>query len=119
MTPPTCCEIRPGSSAPPAEGPHGGGPVPEAPRPAGRAFARRLGRWGVPGIVLVLLPKCPMCLAAYVAAGTGISLSFSSASLLRTSLLVACLASLAFLSIRYLAQWVRRRQGRSEAVSAR
>jgi hypothetical protein len=56
----------------------------------GPTFTRRwveVGRWMVPGAILALLPKCPMCLAAYVALWSGISLSLTVATTLRLSLL--------------------------------
>ena len=43
--------------------------------------------------LLALLPKCPACLAMYVALGTGISLSFATASRLRITMIVIILAS--------------------------
>ena|SRR5207248_1793108 len=54
--------------------------------------------WLVPSVILGLLPKCPACLAAYVAVWTGIGLSFSAATNLRVSLLVLCVGSLLFLA---------------------
>ena len=56
--------------------------------------------WIVPASILVLLPKCPMCLAAYLALGAGIGLSVSAASIVRIVLMVLCLLSLLLLGLR-------------------
>jgi len=57
------------------------------------------GRWWVhwfsqisPIVCLLLIPKCPACLAADIAILTGLSLSFSIASQLRTFLIVLSVA---------------------------
>ena len=64
--------------------------------------------WIVPGTTLALLPKCPACVAAYIALGTGIGVSLPAAGHLRVGLVVACVASLVF-----LAAWRVRRWGRA------
>src|SRR4030095_340203 len=58
--------------------------------------------WATPGLILALLPKCPLCIAAYIAIGTGIGISVSTAAYIRLGLLVVCAASLFLLVTRSL-----------------
>lgn len=67
------------------------------PRPASpvRRFLDVAG-FAAPAAVLVLLPKCPACIAAYLAIGTGIGVTVATAFYLRILLLVVCVASLGY-----------------------
>ena len=73
-------------------------------------LARRGGGiagWAVPGAALALLPKCPACVAAYVAAATGLGVSLSAASYLRTAVIVLCVASLLIAGAAIIRRWLR------------
>jgi len=67
---------------------------------------RRLGEaagWLASGGTLLLIPKCPACLAAYVALLTGASLSLATAAYLRTAAIILCAATLLALALRRVA----------------
>lgn len=59
----------------------------------------RVTRWLLPAAGLTLMPKCPVCIAAYIALGTGVGVSVSTAAHLRIGLLAACAISLAYLTL--------------------
>jgi len=62
-------------------------------------FARRchgVAGWMLPAGGLVLLPKCPACLAAYIAIATGIGISVSAATYLRVLLLTICVVTITY-----------------------
>jgi cell division protein FtsW (lipid II flippase) len=58
--------------------------------------------WIMPAAVLVLVPKCPACVAAHVLLWTGIGLSFTAAAYVRWGLLFVCVAALAFVAMERL-----------------
>jgi len=75
-----------------------------------RHSTRRLAEAAGPalsGTLLVLLPKCPACLAAWIAAGTGIALPAALAGGLRMALVVLCVWMVSWASWRALARGVR------------
>jgi hypothetical protein len=57
----------------------------------------RPARMLLPGILLILIPKCPLCLAAWIALGTGIGISLHVATWLRWGLIAICIVSLCYL----------------------
>ncbi len=90
MNTPRCCEGR------------------QARRPA--PWLRRVGEsagWLLPGTALALLPKCPMCVAAYVALGTGIMMTPASATLLLRTVTVLCIGALACCLARRMMKYCR------------
>jgi hypothetical protein len=63
--------------------------------------------WVVPVTALVLVPKCPACLAGYVLLFTGVGLSVSSAAAVRWGIIGACAAVLGFLVLRLVVRRAR------------
>lgn len=61
-------------------------------KPPGCGRCRNPGTkgWLAPAAILILLPKCPACLALYIAVGTGIGLSVPAAAHLRAAIVVVC-----------------------------
>ena len=58
--------------------------------------------WVAPAAALALIPKCPMCLAAYVAVVTGAGLSMTAATYLRGALVAVCVTLLVLLAARQI-----------------
>jgi hypothetical protein len=67
-------------------------------------------KWIVPTTIFALVPKCPMCVAAYIALATGFGVSLAAASWIRIGLTAMCLGTLAFLLIRVAIRAVARRR---------
>lgn len=61
--------------------------------------ARRAVEWIIPSVVLAAMPKCPVCLAAYVALLTGCGISLAAASIAWWSLATGCVAILVYLTL--------------------
>jgi hypothetical protein len=89
MRAPACCQ----PAQPSADSPH--------PRSILRRGTTAFG-WAGPGALLLLLPKCPACIAAYVLLFTGASVSFAVAERLRLAVLVLSVAILTSLALKRL-----------------
>src|SRR5689334_493764 len=71
--------------------------------PHPRSWIRRGARfseWFVPSAILVLLPKCPLCIAGYLTVATGIGISVTTAAYAKMAFTVVCVASLLYLGVK-------------------
>ena len=84
------CDKQPPDTPPPRQS--------GAERPRWLRLAIGAVRWIAPGALLAVMPKCPMCLAGYVALWTGLGLSIPAAARIRWLLIIVCVASLACLA---------------------
>jgi hypothetical protein len=102
-------------------------PAVAAPIANGRAGASQVTRrtrgaaaWALPSVALALVPKCPMCVAAYLAIGGGLGVSLTTAAHLRTALVWLCWSTLALLVARLVARgWTRHRSRIATAPTMR
>jgi sulfite exporter TauE/SafE len=62
----------------------------------------------LPSIALALIPKCPMCIAAYLAIGGGLGVSLTTAAHLRTALVWLCWSVLVLLAVRVAMRFTHR-----------
>jgi hypothetical protein len=65
--------------------------------------------WLVPAAILALIPKCPLCVAMYLAVGFGVGVSLSTATYLRFGFIALCVASLAYFAVRHAVSLRRRK----------
>ncbi len=70
-------------------------------------------QWLFPATLLVLIPKCPLCMVAYIALFTGgVGITVSTARWIQVLMLVFCLTSLGYFAVRYS---IERSRGQLEA----
>jgi hypothetical protein len=77
--------------------------------PCCRGSARRRAGFTasiLPGAMLMLLPKCPLCLAAWLGLVTGVGVSAVAATYVRGAMAMLCVAGLAFVSCLALRNFV-------------
>ncbi len=64
--------------------------------------------WIIPGIFLILLPKCPLCLAATLSVLFGVGLSADAASVVHGVTIMLCVIAIVVFAVRQLAPWRQR-----------
>ncbi|PWU00044.1 MAG: hypothetical protein C5B52_09750 [Bacteroidetes bacterium] len=61
----------------------------------------------IPGILLIIMPKCPICFAAYFSLVSGVGISFANAKMLRIFLIIACIISICLTVAFYVRRMLR------------
>jgi hypothetical protein len=88
--------------------------------PVSRRSSRRLSRAAasiLPGVVLALLPKCPLCLAAWLTVVTGVGFSAAAAVWVRGTLLVFLVAAVALTAAPFVRRRVRTCASASSSIA--
>ena len=60
----------------------------------------------LPAIVFTIIPKCPVCLAGYIALSTGIGLSITTATYVRIVLIIICILSVLYFVVKHVRRFV-------------
>ncbi|QDV68950.1 hypothetical protein Poly24_26630 [Rosistilla carotiformis] len=60
--------------------------------------ATHMLRWALPSLGLCMIPKCPLCVSAYLFGATGIALPLPLASGLQTGAMALCIGTLTVLA---------------------
>lgn len=55
-----------------------------------------IGKWVAPAAALLIIPKCPLCIAVYAVAVTGMGISVSTAANIRYGAIAASVLALAW-----------------------
>lgn len=63
-------------------------------------------KMAVSAFVFVLIPKCPVCLAGYIALGTGLGISLTTATYIRFGLIIACVLSLLYFVFKQISRYL-------------
>lgn len=71
----------------------------------------RAAGWALPSLGLALVPKCPMCIATWLALGGTFGISFTAAAYLRTGFVWLCWGLLALIAVRLLVRFSSRTRG--------
>src|SRR5438552_18962689 len=99
--------------------PSSAGPNPDnRKRPTGLLSRAWLSvQWLFPATFLVLMPKCPLCVAAYFALFTGLGITVSTAGWIQMLMVLFCLSSLAYLGVRHWRERAGAHGGASSSTS--
>jgi hypothetical protein len=71
-----------------------------------------IGGWVISSVILILLPKCPLCIAGYIALFSGIGISVATASHIRTSTIILCSAVILCLSLKMACRLMKNKEPR-------
>jgi hypothetical protein len=63
-----------------------------------QARSGEIAGWIVPSALLALLPKCPACLAAFIALATGVGVSVATATYMHSALVILLVSLLTYLA---------------------